>query len=92
MPPIPESTDGATLELATNDLPTTDAVPASDAKRILCCPIDPAAPADCGTSTRSQPMPRAHGYSTRDTRIGPNPLCREAPDSTFDGTLIGNMS
>ena len=32
MPPIPESTDGATLDLPPDDLPATDALPASDAK------------------------------------------------------------
>jgi hypothetical protein len=31
MPPIPESTDGATLDLPPDDLPATDALPASDA-------------------------------------------------------------
>ena len=32
MPPIPESTDGATLDLPPDDLPTADALPASDTK------------------------------------------------------------
>ena len=32
MPPIPESTDGATMDLPPDDLPTNDALPASDAK------------------------------------------------------------
>jgi hypothetical protein len=32
MPPIPESTDGATLDLPPDDLPTADALPASDSK------------------------------------------------------------
>lgn len=32
MPPIPESSDGATMELPPDDLPANDALPASDAK------------------------------------------------------------
>ena len=32
MPPIPESTDGATLDLPPDDLPAADALPDADAK------------------------------------------------------------
>jgi hypothetical protein len=37
-------------------------------------------------------MPQLHTDRTLGTEIDPKPLCHQAPISTFDGTLIDDMS